>query len=765
MGRQRSRLCASRKTLAALSLAASLSAAPPAPAASPSPGAELRGEEIRIGRAPEPIVVDGDLTDPGWRGATRVDVWYETNPGDSIPPSVRNVAFLAYDAKGLVAGFEFEDPEPGKIRAPYADRDHVPSDTDYGGLILDTRNDGRTAILFLANPRGVQYDAVTDDGNETSAPDFFWESAARVTATGWTLEIRVPYTSLRYERAETLTWGILLYRNRPRDYRYQIFSAPMPRDRTCFVCNENVLTGLSGLPPGGAVTAAPYVAARQLTVPREPPGSGLVTEPIDLEAGLDVKWTPSAAVALDATVNPDFSQVESDTAQIATNERFALFYPEKRPFFLEGVDLLSTPVRAVHTRTITSPRWGLRGTGRWGTTSWTAFAGDDRGGGSVVIPGPESSSLAPQDFHSTVAMARARHDVGLSFGSLLVTDREVDGGGYNRVFGPDFQLRLGKSDSIVGQVLWSFSRTPHRPDLAEEWDGRKLSGHGIDAYYVHGTETYDWAAEYKDFSPGFRADLGFVPQVGFREGYAEAGRTWRPTGFFRRVRVFALGDYIADRDGGLLSHVVIAGAGFDGAVDSFGQLQLRDERVRVGEEVLPRRVAQLTLQAVPGGPAGRLTLVVAGGEEVDFDNARPGHGGRVTFSGSVRPTDHLELVASAEVRALDVRPDGGGDETRLFTAHAERLKATYTFTARSFLRAIVEYVGTRRNPALYRDPVPEEDGSFAASLLLAYKLNWQSVVYLGYGDSRSLELENGSDRGLDVRDRQLFLKVSYAFQR
>ena len=237
-------------------LAFALAAARLVAAETPPPGASLRGPEIRIGRAPVAITVDGDLTDPGWKGATKVEVWYETNPGDNVPPSVRSVGWLAYDEKGLVAGFEFDDPEPGRIRAPYADRDNVASETDYGGIILDTRNDGRTAILFLANPRGIQYDAVTDDGNENSSPDFFWESAGRITATGWILEIRVPYASLRYDGADEKTWGILLYRNRPRDYRYQMFSTRLPRDRTCFVCSENVLTGLSGLPPGGNVTVA-----------------------------------------------------------------------------------------------------------------------------------------------------------------------------------------------------------------------------------------------------------------------------------------------------------------------------------------------------------------------------------------------------------------------------------------------------------------------------------------------------------------------------
>ncbi len=391
---------------------------------------DLRGGEIRISRAAGPIAVDGDLGDSGWAGTTRVETFYETNPGDNVAPKVRTVARLAYDDRFLYAALECDDPEPAKIRAPFSQRDALGSETDYGGIILDTRNDGRTAILFLANPRGIQYDAVTDDGNEDSSPDFFWDSAGRITPSGWSLEIRIPFSSLRYDRKDPQTWGVLLYRNWPRAFRYQMFSAKLPRGRNCFICSENVLTGLSGLPPGGNIVVAPYVTASQETVPRGN-GDGLVGRPAEFDGGLDVKWTPSAGVALDGTLNPDFSQIESDVAKIGVNERFALFYPEKRPFFLEGVDLLSTPVTAVYTRSITSPRWGLRGTGKLDSTSWTALVAYDRGGGSVILPGPNGSEFADQDFASLDIVGRVRHDLGRSFVSLLVTDKEVSGGGNN----------------------------------------------------------------------------------------------------------------------------------------------------------------------------------------------------------------------------------------------------------------------------------------------------------------------------------------------
>ncbi len=726
----------------------------------PSIADDLRGAEIRISRAAGPIAVDGDLGDEGWKGASPIETFYETNPGDNLPPKVRTVGRLAYDERFLYASLECDDPEPGRIRAPFSQRDVLGGGTDYGGIILDTRNDGRTAILFLANPRGVQYDAVTDDGNEDSSPDFFWDAAGRITEKGWNLEIRIPFSSLRYERKEVQTWGILLYRNRPRDFRYRMFSARLPRGRNCFVCSENVLTGLEDLPRGGNVVVAPYATALQETVPRVTGGS--VVRPVEADAGLDLKWTPSATLALDATLNPDFSQVESDAAKIGVNERFALSYPEKRPFFLEGVDLFSTPVTAVYTRSITAPRWGLRGTGKLGGTSWTALVAEDRGGGSVIIPGRNGSDLADQDFASFALVGRVRHDLGRSFVSFLATGKEMSGGGYNRVFGPDFRVNLGEADKVTGQSLFTRSVTPDRPGQAAEWDGRTLSGHGADVWWEHSTETWDWGLEYKDFSDGFRADLGFVPQVGFREGFAQVGRSYRPKGFFSWVRPEFFADYLADRDGDLLSQVVGVGVSVSTKYSGSAGITLRTDKVLAGDGVLSRSRVTFSLAASPSRFFGSLELYGSLGEEVDFVGARRGHGGYVGGGTTVRPGNHLELQLTGEVRWLDVKPPEPGGARRLFTAHVERLKATWTFTARSSLRAIGQYVGAWYAPELYPDPsaVPERDGSFSASALFLYRLNWQSVLFLGYGDSRAL-----SDAGgLPPATRQLFLKLSYAFQ-
>jgi hypothetical protein len=171
----------------------------PSLAAGQSP---LSGDSIRISRASGPITIDGDLSDAGWRGATVVEKWYEVNPGDNLEAKVRNVGHLAFDDEFFYAGFEFDDSNPASIRAPFADRDNTPGWTDYGGVILDTRNSGHTAQLLVVNPHNIQYDSISDDASgEDSSPDFFWESATKITARGWTLEMKIPFSSLFFREA------------------------------------------------------------------------------------------------------------------------------------------------------------------------------------------------------------------------------------------------------------------------------------------------------------------------------------------------------------------------------------------------------------------------------------------------------------------------------------------------------------------------------------------------------------------------------------
>jgi hypothetical protein len=735
-----------------------LLAAPLRAAAADAPDAS----RLTLPRISAPIRVDGDLTDAGWKEAARVETFYETNPGDNVAPNVRTVAWVGYDASFFYVAFRCDDPNPSQIRAPFVDRDNVFSDQDFAGMILDVKNDRRSALELFVNPRGIQDDGIVNDatGAEDFSPDYFWQSAGRIDAGGWQIEIAVPLSSLRYPETDPQTWAILLYRNRPRDYRYQLFHVKQPRGANCTLCHAGTLEEIRGLPRSQHLVAAPYAAGSYTDSAPGAPGYSGDGKTLRGKVGLDLKWAPDADTIVDATANPDFSQIESDAAQIAVNERFALFYPEKRPFFLEGVDLFATPIQAVYTRTITSPLWGARVTGKaGGSTALTALVTEDRGGGTVVIPGPVFSTDAPQDFKSIVALGRLRRDLGLSYAGLLGTARVIRGGGYNYVFGPDFQWRPSDADTVAGQYLYSVSREPDRPDLAEVWNGGRLSGSGWIASWIHSTRHWDWTLQHTDLSEAFRAETGFVPQVGYRDEKWDSGYTFYPSGFFSRLRPLFGGNYTADRDGSLVSRRWFPGIGFQGRASLRGELDFNVEAVQIDGTILrfQRLVGQFQVS-----PSRILTSVQGNfdyGRQPDVENVRVGTGGTIVLSATIRPTDHLTLDPSGSVRWIDETV--GDREGRLFTAEVARVKATYVFSPRFFVRAIAQYIATQRDPSLWRDPVLRREGDFAGSLLFAYKLNWQSVLFVGYGDNRALD-ETGA---LARTDRQLFLKVSYAFQR
>jgi hypothetical protein len=724
----------------------------------------LSGATLHITRATSAIRIDGDLSDEGWRTATKIETWYDVNPGDSAIPPVKSVGYLSYDERFFYAAFEFDDPDPAAIRAPLGDHDAINgSSMDFGGIFIDPLNTGRTALEFFVNPRNVQYDAVTDDASgENSSPDFFWDSAARITSRGWTIEMRIPFSTLRYKNLDPQTWGILLFRNYPRQYRYQLMSAPIPRGNNCFICRANRLTGLEQLPSGGHLVAAPYVSASEgAHAGGDVLGRPLVGDPVKPHVGIDIKFTPSANEAIDFTLKPDFSQVESDTAQISANERFALFFPEKRPFFLEGVDLLQTPIQAVYTRTITSPTWGGRITGKAAGVRYTALVTEDSGGGSVIIPGPNDSSTASQDFSSTVLIGRAKRDIGLSFVGALVTDRESTGrNAHNRVAGPDFQWRPSASDVVTGQWLFSDTRTPDQREVASEWDGRQLNGRAFQTYWNHNTRHLDWSAKYNDVGRGFRADTGFVPQVAYREGNAQLGWQVYPKGLVSRERTFLNVDYQADTSGAVITRDIEPGFGMDTRWNGFMQFRYLDGRTRAGDAVIGRKQFGYLAQFSPSRRVSVVGVNGALGQEIDFENARPARGATVNLNATLQPTDRLALDVIENTRWLNVDRLQSA-EARLFTQRVSRVKGTYTFTSRLFVRVIGQYVATTRDPSLYGASVDARSGTFGGSALFAYKLNWQSVMFVGYGDDRELS----DQRRLEPLDRQFFVKLSYAFQR
>jgi hypothetical protein len=464
---------------------------------------------------------------------------------------------------------------------------------------------------------------------------------------------------------------------------------------------------------------------------------------------------------VDLTIKPDFSQVESDVAQISANARFALFVPEKRSFFLEGVDLFQTPIQAVYTRTVTAPSWGGRITGKAAGVRYTALVAKDDGGGIVVLPSAEGSSFAPQDSASTVFVARAKRDIGRSFVGLLVTDREGrDTSSFNRVIGPDFQWRPNATETITGQWLISDTRTPNRPDLAAEWTGQSMTSHSGQLQWSHSSTRFDSSATFKDVGEGFRAETGFVPQVGYRGTAASAGWTVRPTGFVSKLRTFVNVDRQVAKAGHVIARDVQVGVAMFTGRSGFMQFRYIDDEIRSGNRLIGRRQVGYTAQFSPSRLLSTLTINGTSGQEIDFVHGRPGTGTTLNLSATLNPTNHLNLQINQDQSWVNV-DDAFGTSRQLFMARVSRVRGTYTFTSRLFIRATAQYVSTRRDPSLYAFDTIAKAESLTGQVLLAYKLNWQSVMFVGYGDDR---MRSPQDR-FEKAGRQFFVKFSYAFQR
>jgi hypothetical protein len=353
-------------------------------------------------------------------------------------------------------------------------------------------------------------------------------------------------------------------------------------------------------------------------------------------------------------------------------------------------------------------------------------------------------------------IARARREIGLSFISVVATDREShDGQGHNRVAGPDFQWRW-KNEVVTGQWLYSHSQTPARPDLAREWTGGRLSGHALSLAWSHSTARFDASADYRDLGDGFRADAGFVPQVGLRRTSGDLGWTSRPTGAVRRVRMFLAADRQIDRTGAVISESVTPGLGLDVKWNGFLQVRAINDRTSTGDVVLTRRQLGFVARFSPSRRIAQVSIDGVAGQEIDFANARRGRGSSLNAFARVNPTGQLEMEALVNRRILHL--EGG---RRLFLARVARVRATYLFRAGFFIRIVGQHVATTRDPGLYVEPVQSRSETLSGSALLAYKINWQSVLFIGYGDDHELS----TDDRLQPASRQFFVKMSYAFQR
>lgn len=727
-------------------------ASPDEPAVSP----------LRAPRAPSAIRVDGALDEAAWQEAQVVRLAYETQPGENSPAPIATSCRLLYDDEKLYVGCNAADPHPDEIRARFTDRDQA-YDGDFVGVRLDPFLDRRRAFEFYVNPLGVQMDLFRDDlaaerqggdDNEDTSWDAIWESAGRITADGYEVELAIPFTSLRFPPGGAVqSWGIGFTRVQPRRDRLELASEPFDRNRNCSVCQLSTIAGFTGISPGRHLELDPTLTVQRVETRQQIPDGPLEAGDVDVEGGITATWGVTPDIILSGTLNPDFSQVEADALQLDVNQQFALFYPERRPFFLEGADIFTTPFQIVSTRNVADPDWGAKVTGKRGRSAFGSFLAEDART-SLLIPGSERSALAELPTGSTDAVVRYRRDLGVNSAlGVVATSRE--GGDYsNQVAGLDGLVRLGAVDSLRFQALGS--RTEYPDEIVAEFDqpAGELADHALYFSYNHDSRDWRLSAAYEDIGRDFRADLGFLPQVDRRYGKALAERTWWAAPDAHWIR-FSLGVDSARTDtqnGDPLERLNELWFIFRGRRESTLFTQVADRERTIGG----RRFEELYVEGQAEiRPSGSLELHLGWnvGDDVDLEELRPAT--QLTLSPGLtwEPGRHLRAELEHRYQRLQI------DEGWLFTAQLTELRLVWQFNLRSFARVILQHRDLARDGDLYTAPVDEQSRRLFSQLLYSYRLNPQTVFYLGYSDT---ELETERFDTLPT-DRTLFVKLGYAW--
>lgn len=735
--------------LAAPSLLGAQAAADTAPAPVPSP------REYAVRPAEGPIHVDGRLDEAAWASAALVDLPYESYPGDNAAAPVSTECRVTYDAQVLYFGCLARDPDPASIRARYADRD-VPQEDDYVGLIVDPFQDRRYGYVFRVNPYGVQMDAAFSqvDGDEDAAWDALWTSAGRITADGYVVEAAIPFKALRFPAREgAQAWGVVAERAWPRSERHLIRSMPVDRDDECLLCQADRLAGLRGIAPGRGVQANPTLTLGRTDRPPATPGGTLEAGEVAVDPGLTARWAASPNMALSATVNPDFSQAEADVAQLEVNTRFALAYPEKRPFFLEGSDYFLTFAPIIFTRSVADPAAGFKVVGKEGRNAVAAFVVQDRVT-NLLLPANRGSAVTQLDQDALAGVLRYRRDVGrASTLGVAYTGRVGEGYG-NHVASVDGLVRFSSANQLRFQLVQSATQYPDSVVAEFAQPDRRFGGHAVVAVLGHASRSWNAYAQYQDLGRGFRADMGFAPRVDVRIGRGQVERVvWgRGGGWFTRLSGGVFAERLQDQGGMLTDDAVALVGSYAGPLQSQVQLRVGPREERFNGTLFHLADARVQLQLRPGANVG-FTLDGRVGTEVDYANARR--------AGVVRLDPEVDLRFGRRATlnlgySLQRLADGG---TEILSAQLLQARGVYHFDVRTFVRAVVQYEFADRNPDMYTATVPPHDENLFTQLLFAYKVNPETVIYAGYTDTRLGEARFD----LEPTGRSLFVKFGYAW--
>jgi hypothetical protein len=746
-------------------------------------------EALRL-PAGERVQIDGRLDEAAWQRAPLFDRFVQFQPQDQRPARWRTTVQVLVGDDALIFGIRAYDPAPELIRAPLSRRDKVRRDQDFVGVVLDPVGQRRSAQFARISAAGVIADGLfsADDDSEDFAPDFDLQAAVQIQPDGYSVELRWPLAGLRFPYADGAPWLLMVTRNTPRDSARLDVSAPLNKDSLNFIAELQPLEGLGDLVE--QVRERSFLSIRpELTARKErqsdPLGSSQRRE---LSLGMELKWRPRADWVIDATVNPDFSQVELDTPQLAGNTRFALSVQEKRSFFLESTDVVGQSqsegdheqqsLAAFYSRAITDPDWGLRATWRGAEAEATVLSLRDAGGGEIRRANAYGTQSYAQSVSSRASFARTRLQLspaGQALGlGLLASERDYGGGSNNRVLGSDFAAPLGDTDLLRGHLLLSstsagFDANGHLTSIPAE------RGHKLWSEWRRRSEGWNNSAQYEQLSPRFANDNGFVSQTGLRRATVHLNRRLPA----QTLALPALGDWAAVeadelelqlklmqsqtlddpqqavKAGEVIERQLQPGFWLAAARNTgvWGHLGLDQQRARSGGQLHQPRTLNLGFESNPNAWLTFLGAELSWGQRLDVEADRLGRGASLLLQAKLRsPLPWgwwLEL--EQQLGQSHVRNPLG--QRSYIEANAQTL-AVLHLSARDSLRAIAQ--ATRYQRVAEPSLAAADERSRHLSLVFQHRFGLTRLFSVG--------LVSALDRPSQQRNTELFAKASFAYQ-
>ncbi|HLF84676.1 MAG TPA: DUF5916 domain-containing protein, partial [Blastocatellia bacterium] len=486
-----------------------------------------KASPVNVPRFEKPPVIDGKLDDDVWKSAAVLGDFYQTQPGDNIAPSYPTHVLLGYDSKTLYIAFRVKD-EPDKVRATVSKRDEI-WDGDTVLVLLDTFNDKRKAYILGFNPLGIQADGIFTEGkgNDLSL-DIVMESKGLLTEDGYVVEVAIPFKSLRYEAGKGKLWGFNAVRRIKRLDNESDSWMPVSRDKSGVLNQQGYVTGLEGISAERTLEIIPTltlsesgrrvrtlsVAAVDADPSLRDPGR-FVNKPIKADPGLNVKFGITPTVTLDFTMNPDFAQVEADQPVVVANQRFPIFFSEKRPFFLEGADIFQTPLQAVHTRAIIDPDYAMKLSGKQGRNSFGLLLASDNAPGDFAAEernDPETFEEISRfiDKNAYIGILRYKRDVGKenTLGLIATTYNFIEK--HNQLAGVDGRFRLDQKSTFNFQMLGTTSRRFFFAPELNDSVYRTGNAVGYSWNYDRSGRNFGYQFQGQGRTRDYSSDVGFV---------------------------------------------------------------------------------------------------------------------------------------------------------------------------------------------------------------------------------------------------------------